>query len=63
MPQLSLIIGLIGVAVLSWLILVLVVVRLQPGDPGEPIRVDEGVPPGYSLADSGDGGQAYYDGS
>lgn len=58
MPLYSLIIiGPIAVALLSWLLLVFVVVQIQPGDPGEPIPVDEDVPPGcaHVYITDGDG--------
>ena len=55
MSLFGLIIGLVGVAVLLWLVLSFVVARAHPCDPGDPVLVDEAAPPGYSLAGGTDG--------
>lgn len=46
MPLYGLIIGPIVITLFSWLFLVIVVVRIQPRDPGEPIPAGECVSPG-----------------
>jgi len=64
MPLFNIIIALLASGVFLWLILVVVVVHLQPSDPGKAILVDEGVAPtGYSIVyvTEGEDGQGDYD--
>ncbi len=64
MPLFNIIIGVIVSGALLWLVFVVVVVHLQPSDPGEAILVDEGVAPtGYSIVyvTDDEGGQGDYD--